>query len=263
VLGEPDGSLQGSRNEDLTLVIPSHNEAAAIEQVVREWWEFRPPSVKTEILVVDDGSTDRTPQILSDLQKQIPLRVIRNSLPQGYGGSLRIGVDQARTPWVAFADGDGQYDPRDLPVLLRQLGAGFDLALGVRTRRADPFVRKVISHGFRFLLSVFFEIRAKDPTVGLRVGRTDVVRWISRQTRYMKGAFLNEFAVRLDQSRFRYAEAPIRHRPRLHGKSKNVSSRLLPKVTVQQLIALIRLWREFHRLDMGSAGPEHSPSTHQ
>ncbi|MCI4351786.1 MAG: glycosyltransferase family 2 protein [Thermoplasmata archaeon] len=247
----------GNPLEDVTLVIPSRNEAGAIAQVVREWWGSRPPGIKTEILVVDDGSTDATPEILRELQREIPLRVVRNTRSLGYGESLKIGVRQTRTPWVAFTDGDGQYDPRDLPTLLNLVRIGNDMAIGIRTPRQDPFLRKVVSRVFRLFLSVFFVLRAQDPTVALRVGRTEVVRFISEQTRYMNGAFLNEFMVRLDQGGYRYAEAPIRHRARRWGESKNVPHWLLPKVSVQQIIALVRLWREFHRLgvDRSASAP--------
>lgn len=246
---------EGPSIEGITLVIPCRDEAPVIGQVVREWWDLRPPGSNLELLVIDDASADGSDRILADLQREIPFRVVRNSLPTGYGGSLQVGMRHTRTPFVAFTDGDGQYDPRDLPALLDLLAQGYDMAVGVREHRADPFFRIVVSHGFRLLLSVFFVLRARDPTTAIRAGRTEVVRWISAQTRYMKGAFLNEFMVRLDRTGFTYAEAPVRHRPRQSGTSKNVPKRLLLKVSVMQLIALLRLWREFH----GPRAPELSP----
>jgi glycosyltransferase involved in cell wall biosynthesis len=251
---------EGPRIDDLTLVIPCRDEQSSIGRVVREWWEARPTNAVTDVLVIDDASSDQSPQILSELQKSIPIRVIRNPRPLGYGESLKLGIRNVRASWVAFTDGDGQYDASDLPVLLSQLRAGYDMAIGVRTPREDPFLRKVISYGFRLLVSVFFVPRARDPTAALRAGRTEVVRTISEQTRYMKGAFLNEFMVRLDRSGFRYSEVPIRHRRRQFGESKNVPNRLLPKVSVQLVVALLRMWREFHRLGGGSPSPQHLPT---
>jgi glycosyltransferase involved in cell wall biosynthesis len=256
-----DNSSEGRRVEDLTLVIPVRDEAGVISQVVREWWDARPCDSRMAIIVVDDASTDGSSQILSELQREIPIRVVRNTQPKGYGESLRVGLRQVQTPWVAFTDGDGQYDPRDLPVLLNVLSEGHDMVIGIRAPRADPFLRKVISHGFRFLMSVFFQMRARDPTVALRAGRTDLVRSVSEQVRYMNGAFLNEFMVRLDRTGFVYAEVPIRHRPRVSGESKNVANWRLPKVSVFQIIALLRLWREFHRL--GLSVPASTPASTQ
>lgn len=241
--------------QPVTLVIPVHNEEGAIGQVIREWSAALPAAPGSELLVIDDASTDGTRAIIDGLQKEIPFRLIRNPQSLGYGESLKLGIRQTQTPWIAFTDGDGQYESRDLSVVLRPLQSGYDMTIGIRTPREDPFIRKTISLGFKSLLSVFFVMRAKDPTVALRAGRTDVVRSISEQTRYMKGAFLNEFMARLDRSGFSYAETPVHHYRRPFGRSKNVPSRMLTKTFVQQLIALLRLWKEFHRLEAGAAQP--------
>jgi dolichol-phosphate mannosyltransferase len=236
-----------SRVDALTLVIPSHNEAASIGSVVEEWWESRPRGLDFEILVVDDASTDDTPQILDALRPTIPLRVVRNSVAQGFGGALRVGIAHTRTPWVAFTDADAQYDARDLPVLVAVLESGNELALGWRTHRADPFVRTAISVGFRAVLFMFFRHAAHDPTTSLRAGRTDRIRTIARETRYMNGSFWNEFMVRWRAEGMGFAEVPVRHLPRYRGSSKVAASSVMGKLATQQFIALLRVWREFHR----------------
>ncbi|MCI4324309.1 MAG: glycosyltransferase family 2 protein [Thermoplasmata archaeon] len=231
----------------LTLVVPSHNEAETLSTVLREWWKLRPRDVAMEILVVDDASTDSTPAVLERLREELPLRVVRNSRSQGFGGSLKVGIANARSPWLAFVDADGQYDPRDLPVLLAVLESGKELALGWRTERADPFVRIAISIGFRGVLFLFFQHAAHDPTTSLRAGRTETIRDVASRTRYMNGSFWNEFMVRWRAEGHSFAEIPIRHRARLLGKSKVASRSLIGKVAAQQFIAILRVWREFHR----------------
>jgi len=248
--------------DGLTLVVPSRNEGASLEGVLKEWWTQRPLGIEYQILVVDDASVDRTPEILERVASEIPVRVIRNPAPLGFGGSLRAGAQHATTGWVAFTDADGQYDPDDLPKLLEALRAGSDLAIGWRTPRADPFVRIAISIGFRGLLYSFFGLRSRDPTTSLKAGRTDSMRAIAESVRYMNGSFWNEFMIRWIRSRRSFAEVPIRHYPRREGISKVAARALILRVSVQQLIALLRIWREFHRLEpsRGVAIPSSSPS---
>ena len=249
--GALDRVPEGRLIDDLTLVIPSHNEAGSIAQVIREWWEVRPRNAAMEILVVDDASADGTAQILNDLQGEIPVRIVRNSRPQGYGGSLRIGIRHTRTPWVAFTDGDGQYDPRDLKSLLEPLSRGSDISAGVRTQRADPAIRRFISFGFRMLLWGFFGLQVRDPTGSLKAGRTEAFQRVAERTSYMNASFWSEFMVRSMQRGLTYEEVPVHHLPRRFGESKVVSNGLIIKVAVQQLIALLRLWKELHRLEVG------------
>ncbi|MCI4327575.1 MAG: glycosyltransferase family 2 protein [Thermoplasmata archaeon] len=235
------------RVDELTLIVPSHNEAESIRHVLRECWADRPRGVAMQILVVDDASTDDTPKILRELQSEFPIRVIRNPVSRGFGGALKVGIANTRTRWVAFTDADGQYDPRDLPILLAVLESGNELALGWRTQRADPFVRTAISVGFRGLLFLFFHHAAHDPTTSLRAGRTETIRNVAARTRYMNGSFWNEFMVRWRAENYSFAEVPVRHLPRYQGKSKVAARSVISKVSAQQFIALLRVWREFHR----------------
>jgi glycosyltransferase involved in cell wall biosynthesis len=234
--------------DGLTLVIASRNEEASLESVLKEWWGQRPEGIPYELLVVDDASVDSTPEILERLKSEIPMRVIRNPRPQGFGGSLRVGARHAATGWVAFTDADAQYDPNDLPKLLEALRAGTDLAIGWRTPRADPFVRVAISIGFRGLLYSFFSLRSRDPTTSLKAGRAESVREVAESVQYMNGSFWNEFMIRWIRSGRSFTEVPIHHYPRREGQSKVAARGLIMRVSIQQLIALLKVWREFHRL---------------
>jgi dolichol-phosphate mannosyltransferase len=248
--------------KDLTLVIPSRNEAGSLETVLRQWYDGRDPTERLQFLVIDDASTDDTPQVLERLQHELPLRVLRNATPSGFGGSLKKGILNVQTPWVGFTDADGQYDPQDLRALLPLLEGGSDLVIGVRTPRADPFFRLVISIGFRGLLYAFFRAPLRDPTSSLRAGRTEAIRWIAERTRYMNGSFWNEFMVRWVREGFSYAETPVRHLPRSDGTSKVAARGLLMRLSLQQFVALLRLWRELHRLPgvRGSSTPSSAGS---
>ena len=232
----------------LTLILPSRNEAASLDRVIRAWWAQRPEGFDFQILIVDDASDDATPEVIRKLEAEFPVRSVRNPRRFGYGGSLRVGIFHTTTPWVAFTDADGQYDPADLPKILAATAAGSDFVSGWRPDRADPFIRIVISLTFRSLLGLFLGLRSRDPSSALKAGRTEPVREIAGRTRYMNGAFWQEFMTRWVRAGYSFVELPVRHLPRVSGQSKIVSKDLLTRVAVLQFIALLRLWREFHRL---------------
>jgi glycosyltransferase involved in cell wall biosynthesis len=245
----------------ITLVIPTRDEGTTLASVVRDWWDHRPEGIPYEILVVDDASTDRTPEVLQELSTEVPFRMVRNRTALGFGGSLCVGIRDATTEWVTFTDADGQYVAEDLPKLLDALAAGSDLATGWRTPRADPFHRIAISVGFRGLLYAFFDLRSRDPTTSLKAGRTESVRATAESVRYMNGSFWNEFMIRWIRAGHSFTEVTIRHRPRQEGKSKVAAGGLLLRVSVQQFIALLRAWREFHRPPaIASVQPEPVPN---
>jgi len=257
VAGAP---FQPSEANGLTLVIPSHNESENLGRVLEEWWDRRPSGIPYEILVVDDGSTDATAATLERLGSRIPVRWVRNPAALGFGGALRVGIHHTKTPWVAFTDADGQYDARDLPPVLNALSSGSDLAVGRRSPRADPFHRTALSIGFRGLLYAFFGLRSKDPTSSLKAGRTDSVRAVAERVQYMNGSFWNEFMLRWIRAGYAYTEIPVRHLPRASGVSKIAASGQIVRLSVQQFIALLRAWREFHRLPgTGTATTRASP----
>jgi len=247
--------------DGVTLVVPSHNEAASLGSVLRNWWDERPNGVSFRILVVDDASDDATSHVLSALEPDMAVTAVRNPTRLGFGGALRVGIDHTTTRWIAFTDADGQYDPKDLPRLLTALSAGSDLATGRRAPRADSFLRQTISIGFRGLVSLFFSLSSKDPTTSLRAGRTDCVRAIAQRARYMNGSFWNEFMIRWTRAGFSYVEVPVRHYRRRDGSSKVASKAQIARVSVQQLIALVRIWREIHRIELPlSVAPTSSPN---
>ena len=246
-----DGTFpQTAELDGVTLVIPSRNEAASLGPVVRNWWSQRPTGVPFSILVVDDASDDDTPRILSSLGPEMAVTSIRNPTRLGFGGALRVGIDHTATKWVAFTDADGQYDPRDLPRLISALSAGGDLATGLRSPRVDSIFRKTISIGFRGLVSMLFDLRMRDPTTSLRAGRTERIRWVARQARFMNGSFWNEFMIRWTRAGYSFVEVPVRHYHRHAGRSKVAASEQIARVSVQHFIALLRIWRELHRLDL-------------
>ena len=204
----------------LSIVIPSFNEAASIEEVVKEAVSVFEAGLESfEIIVVDDGSDDDTAGALGPLSEADPrVRVIRHPNRSGKSAGLRTGFLAARAIWVATMDGDGQNDPADLPDMLEKAWAAegeAPLVAGTRVRRNDPVSRLVatrIANGFR---AAVLGDHCPDTGCGVKV--------FPREAFLMLPCFegMHRFLPALFQ---RYGHPlinhPVRHRARHAGQSK-------------------------------------------
>src|SRR2546423_4836197 len=159
----------------LSLVIPAHNEALNMMTVIGKTvpvLEGLAPD--WEIVLVDDGSTDDTVAVTRAAMGAAVgrLRVISHDGKRGYGITVADGLRAARMGYVAFMDGDGQFDPADLETLADLMPTS-DLAAGWRRRRADPGYRLVIARVFNLLGRGLYGVRVRDIDCGLKLMRRE------------------------------------------------------------------------------------------
>jgi len=157
----------------VTVIIPCHNEEAAVGDVVRRT-SAALAGRDHEVLVVDDGSSDAT----AARAGEAGARVLRLDPNRGKGVALDAGARAARHPVLAFLDGDGQDDPADLPTLLARLEGDVHLVIGSRfLGRLHPGaihpLNRLANHGFSALISLLFATRITDSQAGVRVVRRD------------------------------------------------------------------------------------------
>src|SRR5436189_3023962 len=169
-----------------------------------------------ETIFVDDGSTDGTFAALTRLHSGTDnVRVVRLRRNFGKAAALLAGFNQAQGGTVVTIDGDLQDDPAEIPRLLAKLDEGFDLVSGWKTRRRDPWRRRVLSRIFNAVTGRVSGLRLHDMNCGLKAYRAEVVRGLR-----LYGE-LHRFIPVLARSRgFRVAELPVNHRPRQHGGSR-------------------------------------------
>jgi glycosyltransferase involved in cell wall biosynthesis len=225
---------------DLSVVIPIYNEAPNLEPLYGELtaalgegpWSY-------ELVLVDDGSTDASFEILTRLQAADPrVRVIQFRRNFGQTAAFAAGFAEARGRLIVTADGDLQNDPADIPELVRRLESGdADIVCGWRRVRRDPlFTRRLPSQLANRFISWATGIHLNDYGCSLKVFRAEVVkplRLYGELHRFLP-ALASEMGVRI-------AELPVNHRPRRHGRSKYGLSRtvrvLLDLVTVKFLLS--------------------------
>ncbi|PWT79983.1 MAG: glycosyltransferase [Blastocatellia bacterium] len=226
-------------NPDLSIVIPVRNEALSLDELYTELTETLTAAGRSyEIIVVDDGSTDGSFQILSRLHALDPrLRVIRFRRNFGQTAAFAAGFDYARGRVIVTSDGDLQNDPRDIPALVDLLDRGYDIACGWRKERKDPFwSRRLPSMAANWLISRSTGVHLHDYGCSLKAFRAEVVKPLKlygEMHRFLP-AIASEQGVSI-------AERVVQHRPRRHGASKYGISRtirvILDLVTVKFLLS--------------------------
>jgi dolichol-phosphate mannosyltransferase len=219
-------------NRRLSLVIPAFNEADVIARAVVEADDALARLFdEYEILVVDDGSSDDTVDIVRATARPA-VRLIAHETNRGYGAALRTGFAAARFDRVAFTDADCQFDLTDLGTLAA-LTDRVPIAVGYRANRQDPWRRKFLSRGYNHLTRFLLGTRVRDVDCALKVFRRNVLSQILPESR---GFFVNtEMLTRARQHGYAVAERPVTHRPRAGGDSK-VSLWEVPK-TLRVLLA--------------------------
>ena len=204
-------------------------------------------STDWELILVDDGSTDATVEVarraIGD-QASSRFHVIHHEVKRGYGNTVADGLRAARGEYVAFMDGDGQFDPKDLARLTAIISEA-DLAAGWRERRADPGYRLLIAGVFNFLVRWLYGVRVRDLDCGLKLMRRRVLE-VSEPLRARSALLNTELFFKSQRSGLRVQQVPVPHYPRVAGVRSG--ARLVPILrAIRDLVwlrlTLARRWR--------------------
>jgi dolichol-phosphate mannosyltransferase len=219
-------------------VLPAFDEEGNIERAVRSAAEAVAPLVRSyEIVAVDDGSRDRTAEILSALEVEMTprLRVVRHPSNRGYGAALRSGFEAARGDLVFYTDSDNQFDLRELKDVLPLVSGGDDAFLGFRVNRQDPWLRRFVSAGFNRLSCLVLGFAVRDINCSFKLFRRDKLQSLPLES---SDFFIDtEMVALIHHHGWRYVQRGVSHLPRTAGRS-TVRPRDIPRT----LVALARMW---------------------
>lgn len=234
--------------DTLAVILPCFNEEANIAatvSAVRAWMEGE--GIMGEIIVVNDGSTDGTGEVLRTLEREMPLRVITHPHNLGYGAAVRAGCDAATAEWIGFMDSDGQFDPRDFDKLLPFASAtlapafslqremGYDVVVGRRRKRADLFLRKVNAKLFGMLSFLVLGIWVRDVNCAMKIFRRDV--WRRARPVVTTGALFNaEFFYNLKRQGIPWMQVDVSHYPRRGGKQTGANPMVILRMLRELMI---------------------------
>lgn len=209
---------------DLSIVIPIKNEAENLPGLFAEITDALAPTGMTyEVIVVDDGSTDTSWDVLQELSGRFPiLRGIRFQYNCGKAAALSHGFAASQGTYVVTMDGDLQDNPFEVPHMIELLKGGMDLVSGWKKRRFDPWHKTLPSKLFNAVVSKVAGIRLHDFNCGLKAYRRPVVMHIP-----LYGDFHRFIPVMAKWRGFKVCETVVEHRARVHGVSKYGMSRLV------------------------------------
>lgn len=210
----------------LSVVLPAYNEeqviASTVEQVTHELANL---ARDFEVIVVNDGSTDRTGAVLCALQTlDRHIRVLTHTRNQGYGATLADGFAAATKELTFFMDSDGQFDIRELRRFLSLIDA-YDAVIGYRVKRQDTWMRKLNAWGWKLVVRLALGVHVRDIDCAFKLLHTDFLQCHPLETR---GAMLNtELLSRLKASGCTIREVGVRHLPRQGGRATGANLRVI------------------------------------
>jgi glycosyltransferase involved in cell wall biosynthesis len=203
---------------DVSVVVPLYNE----EESLRELFNAIASSLhKTrrsfEVIFVDDGSTDRSFDVLTDLHRRHPgvVRVIRFRRNYGKSPALAVAFREARGRYVVTMDADLQDDPAEIPALLEALGTEYDLISGWKKKRFDPLTKTIPSRFFNFVTAKLTGIPIHDFNCGLKAYRREVVKDV-----HVYGELHRYIPALAHWAGYRVGEKVVQHHPRKYGRTK-------------------------------------------
>ncbi|MGH3078549.1 MAG: glycosyltransferase family 2 protein [Gaiellaceae bacterium] len=208
----------------ISVVVPLFNEEhslAALYHEIAAVLDSQPEPY--EVVFVDDGSTDGSRTVLERLHAETT-NVVVVHLRRNFGkaAALQAGFLEARGDVVVTMDADLQDDPAEIPQLLAKLDEGFDLVSGWKSRRNDPWTRRLLSRVFNRATAVVSGVRLHDVNCGLKAYKAEVLRGMR-----IYGELHRFIPVLASYRGFRVAEIPVNHRARQHGRSRYGLNRYL------------------------------------
>lgn len=209
----------------LTVVIPVYNERKTLSTVVERVFDAL-QGAEVEVLVVDDGSTDGSRELLQELAKRYPLTVLVHAHNQGKGAAVRTALAAAGGEAVVIQDADLEYDPHELPRVYAALQPGVDAVFGSRMmeRVQGGYAHYVL--GGKLLnawVNLLFRASLTDAYTGVKLVRTATLRGLGLASHGFE--FEAELVCTLLAARARIVEVPVRYVPRTFAEGKKIRAR--------------------------------------
>ncbi|MDX6305641.1 MAG: hypothetical protein QOI77_2610 [Blastocatellia bacterium] len=209
-----------SRSNSITAFLPVFNDHGTIARLVNDALSVLPSFTDDyEVILINDGSTDQSGAIADELARtSAHVKVVHHASNQGYGAALRTGFKHARGDLIFYTDGDGQYDVRELALLIPLMTDGVDVVNGYKIKRHDNYYRRASGAIYNRLARFLFRLPIRDVDCDFRLIRRGAMQKILLSK--SSGAICVELVRKLTIAGCVFREVPVHHYQRPHGKSQ-------------------------------------------
>ena len=226
----------------LSLFLPCYNEEANLESTVSKTLPILIKIAKNwELIIVNDGSGDKTGAVAFKIQKTYPqnIKIVTHSLNRGYGAAFKSGFYAAKCDWIALIDADGQFDFNDIYKLQAvQKESKADVVIGYYLGRKVPFYRIWGSKLWQLVVFLLFGLKVRDIDCGFKLVRKKVIDTIPELVAE-RGPFISsEFLIKAKKAGFKIMESGVSHYPRTVGEATGAKL----SVVLAGFKDLFRLW---------------------
>jgi glycosyltransferase involved in cell wall biosynthesis len=211
----------------LSVVLPAYNEAKNIKKTVTEAVSYVEKNFKDyEVIVVNDGSTDGTGEIVEELTLTNPrIILVNHAKNSGYGAALRSGFDRASLDYLFLMDSDGQFDISDIERFIPFVNT-FDIIVGYREKRADPAIRSLNTWMYHLYVELLFGLRMKDMDCAFKMFPRRTYEAV-KPIKSGGALFSAELIIKWKRKGFAIKEVPVRHFPRKFGRQTGANIQVI------------------------------------
>lgn len=231
---------------ELSAFFPAYNEEDNIRQTLTKAIKVLQKITPTwEVIVIDDGSKDKTSEIVKEIQKEYPKKVklITHSPNRGYGGALKSGLYNAQYKWIAFTDADGQFDFKEIYHFIDEAKReNADLVIGYRLQRQDSWKRKLIGQMLKIWNFIWYGVWFKDADCGFKLIKKEVVDEIPH-LETESAITETEFLIRAKRAGFKFSEIGVKHYPREEGAQTGGNFKVIFKAAKESF----KLWKALRK----------------
>lgn len=196
-----------------------------------------------EIIVVDDGSRDRTDEVVMELAKHDPnIRLVKHEKNKGYGAAVKTGLKACRKDWIFFTDSDGQFHYDELPQFVKSIGK-YDLIIGYRKKRMDPFHRVFVAQVLLKIWNfVLFGLTVRDVDCAFKLFKKEVRDSVHLDTE--SAITVTEFIVKAKSLGYKILQLPVTHYPRKFGEQTGGNWRVIARAARESF----HLYKQLHEV---------------
>lgn len=235
---------QGSQ-KGISVFFPCYNDSGSIGKLVENVLSLLPNLTKDyEVIIVDDGSTDKSREILKKLAKRRKaVKLVFHEKNKGYGGALKSGFREASKDLIFYTDGDGQYDPKELPILLSLMTNDVNFINGIKMTRHDPTHRIFLGNIYSFVARWIFWLPVYDVDCDFRLIQRDLIKKLKLQSN--SGSICIEIVKKAQRAGGKFRQVSVHHYQRAWGQSQFFR----PSRLASTFFELARLWIQLMLVD--------------